>query len=115
MAAFTDHNIAVLRIELQEIAPLIWRRVAVPTAMDLKTLHGVVQAAMGWLGCHLWEFECSPRKYGPRIPDDLDWNERVTDAETAKLSSLLTNGVTDIGYVYDMGDYWQHRIIVEKV
>jgi hypothetical protein len=32
-------NIAVLRIELEDIEPLIWRRVAVPASMNLKALH----------------------------------------------------------------------------
>jgi len=40
-------GIAVLRIELEHIEPLIWRRVAVPTSMSLKALHSVIQATMG--------------------------------------------------------------------
>jgi Plasmid pRiA4b ORF-3-like protein len=47
-------DIAVLRIELEDIEPLIWRRVAVHTSMNLKAVHGVIQAAMGWLDNHLW-------------------------------------------------------------
>jgi hypothetical protein len=31
------------------------------------------------------------------------------------LSALLASGVREIGYLYDMGDNWQHRIIVEKL
>ena len=27
----------------------------------------------------------------------------------------MANGVKEMEYVYDMGDNWQHRIIVEKV
>ena len=50
-----------------------------------------------------------------RLPDDPDWNERIEDAVKAKLSALLTTGVREISYVYDMGDNWQHRIIVEKL
>ena len=41
--------------------------------------------------------------------------ERIEDAAKAKLSALLTTGVREISYVYDMGDNWQHRIIVEKL
>ena len=46
--------IAVLRIELIDIEPLIWRRVAVKTATNLQTLHRIIQAVMGWLDYHLW-------------------------------------------------------------
>ena len=49
------------------------------------------------------------------IPNDPDWNERIRNAATTKLSALLNGGVREIGYVYDMGDNWQHRIIVEKL
>ena len=52
---------------------------------------------------------------GMLIPDDPDWNERIEDAASTKLSALLATGVRVIGYVYDMGDNWQHRIIVEKL
>src|SRR5205823_3681451 len=67
------------------------------------------------LDCHLWEFEANGRKYSLLIPNDPEWNERITDATKTKLSSLVAKGVTDIRYVYDMGDNWQHRIIVEKI
>jgi len=107
-------EIAVLRIELEDIEPLIWRRVAVRTSMNLKAVHGVIQAAMGWLDYHLWEFAAGEHKYGMLLPNDPDWNERIKNAATTKLSVLLTD-VREIGYVYDMGDNWQHRIIVEKL
>jgi Plasmid pRiA4b ORF-3-like protein len=107
-------QIAILRIELQAIEPLIWRRVAVRSAVSLTELHRVIQAAMGWLNCHLWQFEIGDKKYGMQIPNDPDWNERTEDADATTLSSLLGRKVKEFGYVYDMGDYWEHRIIVER-
>lgn len=115
MSASNDHTIAVLRIELEGIEPLIWRRVALLASMNLKDVHGVVQAVIGWLDCHLWQFETKGRKFGLLIPDDPGWNGRITDAATTTLASLLADGVSSMTYVYDMGDDWQHRIIVEKV
>jgi hypothetical protein len=55
------NTIAVLRIELEAIEPLIWRRVAVPTLISLEALHTVIQNVMGWLDCHLWQFEVHGR------------------------------------------------------
>jgi hypothetical protein len=107
-------DIAVLRIELKDIEPLIWRRIAVRTSMNLGALHRVIQAAMGWQDCHLWEFVSGDDKYGMLIPNDRDWNERIKDAAKTKVSTLLS-GVREVGYVYDMGDNWEHRIIVEKM
>ena len=109
------NDIAVLRIELEDIKPLIWRRVAMRTSMNLKAVHRVIQAAMGWLDYHLWEFEANKQKYGMLVPNEPEWNERIKNAPATKLSSLLAKGVREIGYVYDMGDNWQHRIIVEKL
>jgi hypothetical protein len=115
MTASDEDAIALLRIELEDIEPLIWRRVAVPTSMSLKAVHNVIQAAMGWLDNHLWEFKINDGKYGILIPNDPDWNERINNAATTKLSALLATGITEIGYIYDFGDNWQHRIIVEKL
>src|SRR5271168_2579271 len=99
MTASAD-RIAILRVELEDIEPLIWRRVAVRTSMNLKAVHSVIQAAMGWLDCHLWEFTANERKYGMLIPGDPDWNGRIKDAATTKLAALLATGIREIGYVY---------------
>jgi pRiA4b ORF-3-like protein len=108
-------EIAILRIELEDIKPLIWRRVSVRTSMKLKAAHDVIQSIMGWLDCHLWEFAANGQGYSMLVPNDADWNERIKDVAKTKLSALLASGVREIGYVYDMGDNWQHRIIVEKL
>jgi hypothetical protein len=108
-------EIAILRIELQGIEPLIWRRVAVSTAMNLMDLDRVIQAAMGWLDSHLWELEANSRRYAMRLPSEPEWNERYEDAETVTLESLLHDGSRRMNYVYDIGDYWEHALIVERV
>jgi hypothetical protein len=89
MTAASNKKIVILCIELEDIEPLIWRRVAVPTSMNLKALHSVIQAAMGWLDYHLWEFTADERKYSMLIPNDPDWNARVNNAAETKLSTLL--------------------------
>lgn len=106
---------AVLRVELQGIEPLIWRRVAVRTELSLTDVHRVIQAAMGWQDCHLWDFEADGRRYSRRVPSELEWNERYEDAGRVTLASLIEAGVRRFGYTYDMGDDWEHSIIIEKV
>jgi hypothetical protein len=103
--------VATLRIEIKYIEPLIWRRVAVRTSMNLKALHKVIQATMGWLDYHLWEFVVDERKYGNPDPD----RPRVMNGATTQLATILVSGVTEFGYVYDFGDNWEHRIIVEQI
>jgi hypothetical protein len=111
----TDKSIAKLRVELEGIQPLIWRRVGVPTSMKLNALHKVVQTAMGWLDCHLWRITAGNRNYGILIPGDDDWNARINDARTTTLAMILSGGLKQLGYVYDFGDNWEHRIVVENV
>jgi hypothetical protein len=115
MTVSDDDAIAVLRIELEDIKPLIWRRVAVPISVNLKAVHSVIQAAMCWLDCHLWQFEANRRRYSLLIPNDSDWNARTTNAAKTRLSSLIADGVTEMTYIYDVGDNWQHWVVVEKV
>jgi hypothetical protein len=94
MTAASENPIAILRIELEDIEPLIWRRVAVRTSVNLKNVHSVIQAVMGWLDYHLWEFTADDRKYSLLIPNDDDWNGRISNAATTKLSALLATSVT---------------------
>ena len=60
-AAGSFAEIASVRIELQDTDPLIWREVEVPTSITLKVLHDIVQATIGWMDYHLWEFRVGGR------------------------------------------------------
>jgi hypothetical protein len=46
-----------LRIELQEVSPLVWRRVLVSNQWTLASLHDHVQWVMGWTNSHAHEFQ----------------------------------------------------------
>jgi len=100
-----------LRIELLDTDPLVWRRMVVPEQINLHRLHELIQDVMGWADCHLYEFECSGRYYGE--PDE--WSDRpIALARNAKLKSMAARakGGT-FHYLYDFGDGWEHRIVVE--
>lgn len=108
-------KVVVLRIELEGIEPLIWRRVGVRAGTSLSDAHRVIQAAMGWRDSHLWEFEADEHRYAMRLPSEPDWNERYEDAGAVTLAALVDAGVRRMRYVYDMGDFWEHALIVERV
>ena len=110
MTASPADTIATLRIEIKYIEPLIWRRVAVRTSVNLMALHKVIQATMGWLDYHLWEFVVDERRYGVPDPD----RRHVKNGATTKLATILASGMTEFDYVYDFGDNWEHRIVVEQ-
>lgn len=106
-------EIATIRIELVESEPLIWRQVDVPTSITLKALHDIVQAAMDWQDYHLWQFTIGERCYGPaQLYEDWD---RPADAAKVRLRQVLAAGRTVIDYLYDFGDGWEHRLIVDDV
>jgi hypothetical protein len=110
MTASPADAIATLRIEIRYIEPLIWRRVAVRTSMNLMGLHTVIQATTGWRDYHLWEFVVDERKYGIPDPD----RRHVKNGATTQLATILASGMTEFDYVYDFGDNWEHRVVVEK-
>lgn len=108
------NEIATLRIELKDTNPLIWRQIEVPTSITLKVLHDIIQITIGWFDYHLWEFTIGEQSYG--LPVDEDWGAAPRkQAATVRLRDVLKTKSTVIDYVYDFGDYWEHRIMVTNV
>ena len=107
-------EIATARIELKDTDPPIWREVEVPTSITLKVLHDIVQASIGWLDYHLWEFVIDGRTYG--LPMDEDWGTAPRkEAAKVRLREVLQPGETVIAYTYDFGDAWEHEIRIRDV
>lgn len=101
-----------LKIELAGIKPVIWRRIVVPESITLPKLHRAIQVTMGWMDCHLHEFEIAGERYG--IPDpEFEWGEPVRSERRVRLGTAL-GSAKSFKYTYDFGDDWQHRIKVEK-
>ena len=44
----SSHNALLLRVELKDFKPAIYREVLVVPNITLRALHAVIQAAMGW-------------------------------------------------------------------
>lgn len=100
-----------LKVTIVGIKPPVWRRVVVPSRSTLAALHDVVQAAFGWWGYHLHEFEIDGVRYGSDDGEDWDPPE---DERRARLDKLTPVG-SSFTYTYDFGDNWRHKITVEKV
>ena len=69
-----------------------------PISWTLEELHGVIQAAMGWEGLHLYEFRIRSARYGS--PD------LCAGAADVTLESLRFRRHAKAIYTYDMGDWW---------
>jgi hypothetical protein len=100
-----------VRIELRGMKPKVWRRVLVPQTITLMKLHLVIQAAFGWGHSHLHEFIAGDgERYGSTDPM-YDTSGSIGSESTRLTAALRTS---TLSYVYDFGDYWDHRITVEK-
>jgi hypothetical protein len=104
---------AILRIELPEIDPLIWRRVRVNRDVTFKQLHEILQIALGWHDSHLHEFRAGELILGMKDVDEVDERENVQIEDDWSLKDLLNTGVSEFEYVYDFGDDWVHRVVLE--
>ena len=51
-----NERLYLLKIELLDIEPSIWRRFVVPAGITLDRLHDAIQIVMGWTDSHLHEF-----------------------------------------------------------
>ena len=103
-----------LKISLDDIQPLIWRRIQVPGNISLFKLHFIFQIAMGWTNSHLHEFYIGDHIYGTLFEEDWELREIRPEKE-----HLLDQVVPDKGfhfsYQYDFGDSWKHTIQVEDI
>lgn len=107
-----NDSIWQLKVTLRHIRPPIWRRIQVSGDTTLYNLHLIIQDTMGWENCHLYDFEDGETRYGE---PDVELGLETKDASCQKLSQALPGEKAKLRYIYDMGDYWEHEIVVEKI
>jgi hypothetical protein len=105
-------DVARLRIEIDDVAPRVVRRVEVPLSIRLDDLHFVLQIAIGWQNGHPFEFRIGDTVWGSTDRETPDTNP--LPAEQATLSDLIVFGRT-FKYNYVFGEDWQHTIEIEEV
>jgi hypothetical protein len=100
-----------LRVTLEDVNPLVWRRVLVPGSVRLHKLHRMFQAAMGWQDSHLHSFDIGNARYGMQLDDFPD-----DELDEGAVTSLRAIGeVRLFTYDYDFGDSWTHEVVVESL
>lgn len=106
-----------LKISLNGVKPLIWRRVVVNADIGLEDLHMVIQTVMPWENGHMHKFYNKHQTY--MMPyDDCEFEEDGEDMEAyedALLGDIFTEKGQKLKYEYDFGDSWEHNIVVEKI
>ena len=100
-----------LRVEIQHVAPPIWRQLLVYGSTSLHGLHEMIQAAFGWENSHLYEFRLGRR----RFHSPYEEQPRGSAATDAILMELPLKPGSTLAYTYDFGDDWHHEIRVLAV
>ncbi|HHU01308.1 plasmid pRiA4b ORF-3 family protein [Xiashengella succiniciproducens] len=107
-------DIYQIKIELREIKPSVWRRLLVPDDLFLHDLHKVIQTAMGWENTHMHQYEKNGRIFG--IGDeDYSNMPNFMDYTSIRLKDILKKRDDSFQYVYDLGDYWIHDVVLEDI
>ena len=113
-------KIITLHVQIDDIEPPIWRRIAVDGDITLRMLHHIFQAAFGWTDSHLHEFTIDDASYQMLDNENvLDFmgemgDTPVFDDRKAKLQRLIQPG-QEFLYLYDFGDGWRHIVRVEAI
>lgn len=110
----------ILRLELRDVTPSVWRTLRVPAALRLDDLHHAIQSVMGWDDFHPHVFEVGDQEYGPRadVQDDDEaeaaersaWAGEDRELTVAQAIAEGGNGVT---YIYNFLEDWRVRITSE--
>ena len=102
------------RVELLGIEPPIWRRIQVPSNYSFWDLHVAIQDSMGWLDCHLHQFQIVGSSSIIGIPDQdgIDLRETLPGWEL-KIKKFFNESTPLASYEYDFGDSWMHEVRFE--
>ncbi|MFZ0668223.1 MAG: plasmid pRiA4b ORF-3 family protein [Acidimicrobiales bacterium] len=107
----SDQSFLRLRIQLDDIDPVIWRRLLVPGEVSMAKLAGMLIAAMGWTKFHLHEFKVGGASYGIDF-DDVPEGQ-VDEKDVTVLQAL--SDVKHFTFEYDFGDSWKHEVVIEEL
>ncbi len=100
-------------VTLRGAKPRIWRRFLIAKTATFLHLHEAIQAACGWMNCHLFDFHDGKRRPIAGLPDD-EYGEPDPDAKKVKLDSYFTDANACV-YEYDFGDSWEHDLKLKEV
>ncbi|KAL8860191.1 MAG: hypothetical protein Q9178_003455 [Gyalolechia marmorata] len=118
--------------------PMITRLLSVPPSLTFATFHQVLQIAFGWAGCHMHAFNVEMQLNDDDMPKSVLILQRTTDGDEDDLGfwpnpqnekdwtlrdvferkewetedGSKISGQIQVRYEYDMGDSWDHQIVL---
>lgn len=108
-------DIYQIKVTLRGSKPPIWRRIQVPSDINLGKLHRILQVVMGWYDSHLHQFIMGGTYYGEPDPDYRAMGMEMRGEKRVKLDQIVRGEKSRFRYEYDFGDSWEHELLVEKI
>jgi hypothetical protein len=116
-----NDKIFQLKISLNGIRPLIWRRILIPSTATFWDLHIAIQNVFGWFDCHLHQFLIRGKLRSDQWQyihlswqDDWGGDDSFLDERKIKLNEWFGKKIKSLVYEYVFGDSWEHTITLEK-
>lgn len=104
------------KIVLQDIKPLIWRRIQIADSCTFWKLHEAIQCAFGWTNSHLHVFEVmNPASDKIEYMGFEDEELEHKDGAIIKVKNYISLENNKMIYEYDFGDSWRHSLTLEKI
>lgn len=100
-----------LKVWLQGISPMVWRRLLVRSDSTIADLHYTIQIAIGWSDVHLNRFHIHGQDFGVYHDGGICFAD---NPEKVPLSAFGFRTRERFLYEYDFGDEWLHEVRIEK-
>ena len=118
--ATTTATVHQFKITLDHVKPAVWRRIQLPSDATFWDLHCAINDAMGWEDMHLHAFQIGDKRNGIDIgipmEDDMPWSDTAMLADwDVLIANHLNQPGTHCTYLYDFGDDWSHKVLLEAI
>ena len=108
----STQTIYQLKIYLEGISPMIWRRIRIKANTSITELHYILQLIMRWEDIHLNCFKIHGKSYGVYHSGGMSFSDNPIKVCFAELGLRVGWKFT---YEYDFIRWWVHQIRVEKI
>jgi hypothetical protein len=101
-----------LRLVLDGISPMIWRRLLVSSETTIAQLHHYIQVAFDWSGEHLHQFRIHGKDYGIAYLGGISFDD---NPHAVPLSRFRLHRRESFRYEYDFIANWRVDIRLEQI
>jgi hypothetical protein len=111
MLDLTPVHVYQLKVWIQGISPMVWRRLLVRSDSTIADLHYTIQIAIGWSNTHLNRFHIHGKDYGVYHIGGMDFAD---NPERRYLANFGFRTREQFLYEYDFDDAWLHEFRLEQ-